>query len=94
MWFAWVWVFGFGVIPHLVLYLAPIKKVPGLISGCVYNFGVAMITVRSIYKGVIDIYGTTNDQWVLIYTILAIVFLDAGFIMYISSLIVSSMNQK
>jgi len=94
MWFAWAWVFGFGLVPHMILYFAPIKKVPGLITGCIYNFGVAMVTVRSIFKGVIAIYGTTNDQWVLIYTILAIVFLVAGLVLYIANLMITNVNQE
>ena len=32
MWFAWAWVLGFGVLPYLVLFLLPIKIVPGTLS--------------------------------------------------------------
>ena len=94
MWFAWAWVLGFGVIPYLVLYLAPIKKVPGTLSECVYNLGVALITTRSIFKGVLEIYGKTNSKMVLIYTILAIVFLVAGVELYLYGFLTSKKKQN
>ena len=90
MWFAWIWPLGFGVIPYLLLYLLPIKKVPGFISESVYNLGVALLTARSIYIGVIVIYNTTNDSMVLIYTIISIVCLCSGAGMYIAGLLTNN----
>ena len=89
MWFAWAWVLGFGLIPYLLLYLLPIKKMPGQITECVYNLGVAMITVRSIYIGVILIYNTTGDNMVLAYTIVAIVCLVGGLLLYTIGLLLN-----
>ncbi len=94
MWFAWVWVLGFGVIPYLVLYLAPIKRVPGTLSECVYNLGVALITTRSIFIGVLEIYGKTNSKMVLVYTILAVVFLVAGVALYLYGLFTQRKKQN
>ncbi len=82
MWFAWVWVLGFGLVPHILLYFLPLKKVPGLLSGCVYNLGVAFITTRSIYIGVTTIANTPNKQWEAIYLIVSLVFLIGGAILY------------
>ena len=82
MWFAWVWVLGFGLVPHLLLLFLPIKYIPGLISGCLYNFGVAMITCRSLYIGVVTISNTPDNRWMLAYLIVAIVFLTAGVVSY------------
>lgn len=82
MWFAWAWVLGFGVIPYLVFFFAPIKKVPGPLSECFYNLGVAILTTRSIFLGVLEIYGKTNVKMTLVYTILSIVFLVAGVALY------------
>ena len=90
MWFAWIWPLGFGVVPYLLLYLLPIKKVPGLISESVYNLGVALLTARSIYIGVIVIYNTTNDSMVLVYTIVSIVCLCLGASMYLVGLLINS----
>ena len=89
MWFAWIWPLIFGFIPYLLLYVFKIEKVPGLITESVYHFGVAMLTVRSVYKGVIIIYNTTNDVMVLVYTILAIVFLLLGVALYIIGLFIN-----
>ena len=94
MWFAWVWVLGFGVIPYLALYFLPIKKVPGTMTECVYNLGVAILTTRSIFLGVLQIYGKTNSKMVVVYTILAIVLLVAGAALYIYGLFTKKEETK
>ena len=94
MWFAWVWVLGFGLIPHLLLYFLPINKIPGLISGCVYNFGVALITTRSLYIGVVTIANTPDDRWVLAYTIMSIIFLVLGVMLYATGLAMDKFMPK
>ena len=86
MWFAWAWVLGFGVLPYLVLYFLPIKKVPGTISECAYNLGVAILTTRSIFLGVLQIYGKTNSKMVIVYTILVIVCFIASVALYLYGL--------
>ena len=93
MWFAWIWVLGFGFIPYLLLYLLPIKRVPGFLTECVYNFGVAMITFRSIYMGVIIIYNTTGDNMIMAYTILSIIGLTVGVILYIIGLLLNKKQE-
>lgn len=94
MWFAWAWVLGFGVIPYLGLYFLPIKKVPGTLTECVYNLGVAVLTTRSIFLGVLEIYGKTNVKMVLLYSILSIVFLVAGVALYIYGLFTKKEETK
>ena len=94
MWFAWIWAFGFGLIPYLLLYLLPIKRMPGLISENIYNLGVALITVRSVFKGVIIIYNTTNKPMVTIYTILSIVALSLGAALYIVGLYINEKTKE
>ena len=91
MWFAWIWPLIFGLIPYTIFYFLPIKQMPGTLTESVYNFGVAMLTVRSIFKGVVIIYNTTNDAMVLVYTIMAIVSLVIGAVLYIIGL---SINKK
>ena len=93
MWFAWIWVLGFGFIPYLLFYLLPIKRVPGLVSENVYNFGVAMITFRSIYKGVIIIYNTTGDDMIMAYTIISIVSLVGGALLYAIGLLLNKKEE-
>ena len=94
MWLAWIWVLGFGVIPYLLLYFLPLKKMPGIITESIYNLGVALITARSIYKGVIIIYNTTNEPIVVTYTVLSIVFLSLGAISFALSLFFSKKEQE
>ena len=93
MWFAWIWVLGFGFVPYLLFYLLPIKRVPGLVSESVYNFGVAMITFRSIYKGVIIIYNTTGDDMIMAYTIISIVSLVGGALLYAIGLLLNKKEE-
>ena len=93
MWFAWIWVLGFGFVPYLLFYLLPIKRVPGLISESIYNFGVAMITFRSIYKGVIIIYNTTGDDVIMAYTIISIVSLVGGALLYAIGLLLNKKEE-
>ena len=93
MWFAWLWVFVFGFIPYLLLYLLPIKRVPGFLSECVYNFGVAMITFRSIYMGVIIIYNTTGEAMIMTYTIISIISLVVGTVLYITGLLLNKKEE-
>ena len=83
MWFAWVRPLIAGVGVYALLYFLPIKKVPGTLTECVYNFGVAMFTVHSIILGVLQIYGKTNSKMVLAYIILFHIFMLSGIIMYV-----------
>ena len=78
MYLAWLIPCCFGVGAYIALAFTPIKKVPGTLTECVYNFGVAMLTVRSIFIGVIEIYGTTNKIMMNVYTIVSLVFIIAG----------------
>ena len=87
MWFAWVRPLIAGVGVYALLYFLPIKKVPGTLTECAYNFGVAMFTVHSIILGVLQIYGKTNSKMVLAYIILFHVFMLSGIIMYFVGLI-------
>ena len=81
--FAWIWVLIFGLVPNLIYLLIPIKKMPGILSGSFYNLGVALFTSGSIYKGVVDIYGTTREEMFRTYLIISVLFLAIGFGLYI-----------
>ena len=94
MYFAWIWVLGFGLIPHLLLYLLPIKKVPGLLSGSIYNFGVAMITSRSIFIGVVTIANTPNPKWEVAYLVVSIIALVGGVLLYVIGLLMDRNHSK
>ena len=81
--FAFVYPLIFGVGMYTLLRFIPIARVPGVIPATIYNFGVAMLTVRSIFIGVLKIYGTTNRAMVVIYTVLALTFIIIGFGLYL-----------
>ena len=79
---------GFGVLGYLILLIIPFKRGPGIVGECVYNTGVALITTRSVFMGVLEIYGKTNDRMVIIYTVLSILFLVAGAILFVVALFI------
>ena len=94
MYLAWLIPCFLGVGVYLALAFAPIDKVPGTLVECIYNFGVAMLTVRSIFIGVIEIYGTTNKAMLATYTVLSIVFLVVGGSAYIAVILYSIISSK
>ena len=85
--FAFIYPLIFGVGMYTLLRFIPIARVPGIIPATIYNFGAAMLTVRSIFIGVLKIYGTTNRAMVVIYTVLALTFIIIGFGLYLFILI-------
>ena len=94
MYLAWLIPCFLGVGVYLALAFAPIDKVPGTLVECIYNFGVAMLAVRSIFIGVIEIYGTTNKAMLATYTVLSIVFLVVGGSAYIAVILYSIISSK
>ena len=94
MYLAWLIPCFLGVGVYLALAFTPIDKVPGTLVECIYNFGVAMLTVRSIFIGVIEIYGTTNRAMLATYTVLSIVFLVIGGSAYIAVILYSIISSK
>ena len=94
MYLAWIIPCVLGVGVYLVLTYTPIEQVPGTLVECIYNFGVAMLTVRSIFIGVIEIYGTTNRVMLTIYTVLSIVFLAVGGSAYLAIIIYSLLTTR
>ena len=94
MYLAWLIPCLLGVGVYLALAFAPIDKVPGTLIECIYNFGVAMLTVRSIFIGVIEIYGTTNKAMLATYTVISIIFLVVGGSAYIAVILYSIISSK
>lgn len=54
-----------GTLPALIVCLRGINNPPWKVSEWFYHCGIATLTVGSIIRGVLDIYGTTNQltQW-------------------------------
>lgn len=49
-----------GTLPFFVLHLLRAVKYPGALARNLYHSGIATLTVGSIVRGVLEIYGTTN----------------------------------
>lgn len=83
MLFAWVFPLTCGAVVCGLLYYIPIiKYVPGNVAFNTYNFGIGLLTGRSIFIGVIEIYGTTNELMLNLYTILSSLAIIGGVTLY------------
>lgn len=90
MLFGFMFPLGLGLVPFGLLFLTKTEKCPDTISTYIYNAGVATLTVGSYFKGMLDIYGTTRDVYVIIYFTVGAVLAFFGLVSYIISLIKSS----
>jgi len=77
-----------GLIPYILLFVFLRNYGPSIFSSYTYNAGVATITVGSYFKGMLEIYGTTREIYVIIYFVVAIVLLAVGLISYIVSIVI------
>ena len=68
---------GLGALPYGVLFA--VKKDPGRIFINLWNAGIAAMSVGSVFRGVLEIYGTTNSLSV-VYPIAGGILLAAGFL--------------
>lgn len=65
-----------GALPSLSLSLARLP-LPAKSSSRLWHFGIITLTIGSLVRGILDIYGTTNQK-VTLYLIAGIVFLAAS----------------
>ena len=84
--YAFVFPLAGGVLPFMAMSRFHVKRLPGRLSLNLYHSGIATLTVGSIMRGVLDIYGTTNDL-LQIYWFAGISFVLVGFVMYALSAI-------
>ena len=70
-----------GALPSLALSLARLP-LPTKSSSRFWHFGIITLTIGSLVRGILDIYGTTNQK-VTLYLIAGIVFLAAGIGSYV-----------
>lgn len=73
-----------GVLPYLCIAISKEAKIPPAASRLLCHFGVATLTVGSIIRGVLDIYGTSNFM-TYIYPAVGGILLIIGFILSIVS---------
>ena len=90
---SWFMLLGFlvplvlGLIPYLILTLTKTDKGPNSITSNIYNAAVATLTVGCYFKGFLDIYGTTRDRHIIIYSVVGGTLLITGIIFYIISIV-------
>lgn len=68
-----------GVVPSVIILLHG-KNMPSRAALNSYNSGVAMLTLGSIVKGILDIYGTTNVL-LLVYPVVGCILIVIGIIL-------------
>lgn len=64
------------------LSIAGMMRAPSYSSVCIHTAGISFLTVGSIFKGILDIYGTTN-RLTGFYWIIGAVFIITGLILSI-----------
>ena len=74
-----------GTLPFSILSMIQVKRYPGTVSRNLYHSGIATLTVGSIVRGILEIYGTTNvlsGYYGIVGSILTI----SGLVLYIGRL--------
>ena len=92
--FAWRYPLVLGVGMYAALRFLPIKRVPGILTASAYNFGVGIITMRSIFIGVIKIYGTTNALMTNMYTVFSWLLVPPMFAIYLVIIITELVKRR
>lgn len=70
-----------GTLPFIIISIYRPELSPDRASLNLYNAGIATLTIGSIMKGVLEIYGTTNDL-INIYWIAGAGFTGVGLLVY------------
>ena len=80
--YAFVFPLAGGAIPFLAISLCVPKKYPGTAARYLYHSGIATLTLGSIVRGILDIYGTTNhlSEW---YWRIGVLMLTAGIFVFL-----------
>lgn len=91
--YAFVFPLAGGTLPFMSMSRFGCRRLPGRLPLNIYNAGIATVTVGSIMKGVLDIYGTTNDllgfYWYIGFGLLA-----AGVILYLLRIISAKKDKQ
>ena len=72
-----------GVLPYALFALRG-RALPDRMALCFWDSGILTLTVGSVFKGVLDIYGTTNWLWG--------VYPVAGAVLLLSGIVFGAMN--
>ncbi len=80
MLYAFVFPLAGGALPFLLLSLCRLR-LPGRLALDLYHSGIAALTVGSVFRGVLDIYGTTN-RLISVYWVVGAALLAGGILAY------------
>ena len=79
--YAFAFPLALGAFPLLSIAVSK-KRVPSVFALKAWKCGIAVLSVGSIVKGVLDIYGTTN-RLIIVYPVMGIILLSFGIITYL-----------
>ncbi len=80
--FAFLFPLILGMLPSILFAFSILKKLPNRPSLNLYNAGIATITVYSVIRGILEIYGTTNSL-INYYIYISIFLIVVGLIFYL-----------
>lgn len=75
-----------GVVPYFALMIFSKKMYPNHIVYGLYNAGIITFMVGSLFQGVLEIYGTTNEL-VYVYVIAGVALVFFGVVLYIEQIV-------
>ncbi len=79
---SFLWPMLGGVLLYTLLMKAPPRLHPTVAAALLYNSGIVLFTLGSVFQGVLEIYGTTN-RLQKIYVIAGAFFLMSGILSYV-----------
>ena len=82
MMFGFLWPLCGGVLFYVIFKFILKDYLPSQAASYAYNCGIATLTVGCYFHGVIEIYGTTREKYVLLYNIVGIILIAAALIFY------------
>ena len=87
--YAFVFPLAGGTLPFLTISLIRTKRYPGAFARNLYHSGVATLTIGSIIRGVLDIYGTTNGL-IRLYWYIGAILIATGIMFFVVQLAISN----
>ena len=87
MYLAFLYPLTLGCLVYLALWLIKTKYMPSFLIQNIYNFGVAMLTCGSIFRGVVEIYGTPRETMCIAYVIIGSIFAGLAFLIFAINLL-------
>ena len=75
-----------GALPFTLIALSEAKDYPNILARVLYHAGLATLTVGSVIRGVLDIYGTSNRLLGIYWTVGVLLALGGAVLMITSML--------